>query len=190
MTLTATSELGTQQWVEKILGNAGASGMLILALWSGIMAIGRYFAGPIVHRLNPVGVLLASAIVSTIGIFLLLNTSGILIYVSTAVFAIGLTYFWPTMIGFVGDYLPKTGALGMSLIGGAGMFALTLWNPVIGKWLDTSRAEAIANGMTVEAADLAAGQATLNNLAVFPALLIVAFGILFILNKKGKLKGA
>jgi len=184
MTLTATSELGTQQWVGKILGNAGASGMLILALWSGIMAVGRYFAGPIVHKLNPVGVLLASSVVSTLGIFLLLNSSGMLIYLSTAVFAVGLTYFWPTMIGFVGEYLPETGALGMSLVGGAGMFALTIWNPIIGKWLDTSRAEAIAQGLSQEAADLAAGQATLDNLAFFPAILIIAFTILYFWTKK------
>ena len=184
MTLTATSELGTQQWVEKILGNAGASGMLILALWSGIMAVGRYFAGPIVHKLNPTGVLLASAVVSTLGIFLLLNSSGALIYLSTAVFAVGLTYFWPTMIGFVGEYLPKTGALGMSLVGGAGMFALTIWNPIIGRWLDTAREEALASGMTAEAADQAAGLATLDNLAFFPAILIIAFLILYFWMKK------
>ena len=56
MTLTATTELGTQQWVQKLLGNAGAHPMIILALVTGLMAIGRYFAGPIVHRLNPAGV--------------------------------------------------------------------------------------------------------------------------------------
>jgi len=179
MTLTATSELGTQQWVEKILANQGANGMLILALWAGIMAVGRYFAGPIIHKLNPVGVLFGSAIVSTIGIFLLLNTSGTMTYLATAVFAIGLTYFWPTMIGFVGEYLPKTGALGMSLVGGAGMFALTIWNPIIGGWLDKAKEAALASGLSGDAADLAAGQATLDNLAWFPAALIILFGLLY-----------
>jgi len=179
MTLTATSELGTQQWVEKILANQGASGMLILALWAGIMAVGRFFAGPIIHKLNPVGVLFGSAIVSTLGIFLLLNTSGSMTYLATAVFAIGLTYFWPTMIGFVGEYLPKTGALGMSLVGGAGMFALSIWNPIIGGWLDKAKETALASGLSGEAADLAAGQATLDNLAWFPAVLIILFGLLY-----------
>jgi len=179
MTLTATSELGTGQWVEKILGNAGANAMLILALWTGIMAVGRFFAGPIVHKFNPAGVLWGSAIVSTIGIFLLLNTTGVMVYFSTAIFAIGLTYFWPTMIGFVGEYLPETGALGMSLIGGAGMFGLSIWNPIIGGWLDNAKAEALASGMTEEAAKTAAGLATLDNLAFFPAILILAFGGLY-----------
>lgn len=189
MTLTATSELGTQQWVEKILGNAGASGMLILALWSGIMAVGRYFAGPVIHRLNPVGVLLASAVISTIGIYMLIqSTGGIMIYLATAVFAIGLTYFWPTMIGFTGEYLPKTGALGMSLIGGAGMFALTIWNPIIGDWLDGARSQALAAGLSMKEADVIAGHTALENIATFPAILILAFGVLYVLDRRGKLK--
>ena len=188
MTITATSELGTGQWVEKILGNQGANAMLILALWAGIMAIGRFFAGPIIHKFNPVGVLLGSAIVSTLGIFLLLNSSGTMTYVATAVFAVGLTYFWPTMIGFVGEYLPRTGALGMSLVGGAGMFGVSIWNPIIGNWLDTARETAKANGLTGDAIDFFAGQQTLDNLAWFPAALIILFGLLYFYMKKRDFK--
>ena len=184
MTLTATSELGTQQWVERILGNAGADPMLILAMVTGLMAVGRYFAGPVVHRLNPTGVLWASSIIATIGLVLMSQATGGTIYLAAILFAVGVMYFWPTMIGFVGEYLPKTGALGMSLIGGAGMFALTIWNPIIGNWLDTERAKALASGLSKEAADLAAGQATLDNLAVFPAILIAAFGGLYIYMKR------
>jgi len=167
MTITATSELGTSQWVQKLLGNQGANAMLILALWAGIMAVGRFFAGPIIHKFNPVGVLLGSAIISTLGIFLLLNSSGTMTYLATAVFAIGLTYFWPTMIGFVGEYLPRTGALGMSLVGGAGMFGVSVWNPIIGTWLEKGKAKAIEEGLKGDEIDYFAGQATLDNLAWF-----------------------
>lgn len=184
MTLTATTELGTQQWVERILGKAGASPMLVLALVTGLMAVGRYFAGPIVHRLNPVGVLFISSIIATLGIFLMSMATGGMVYVAAILFAIGVMYFWPTMIGFVGEYLPKTGPLGMSLIGGAGMFATGIWQPVIGGWLDSARETAIASGATADAADLVAGQATLSNIAIFPAILIVLFGILFMNRKK------
>lgn len=179
MTITATSELGTGQWVEKILGNQGANAMLILALWAGIMAVGRFFAGPIIHKFNPVGVLWGSAIISTIGIFLLLNSTGTMTYLATAVFAIGLTYFWPTMIGFVGEYLPKTGALGMSIVGGFGMFGVSIWNPIIGRWLDNAKNAAEKLGMTGDDVDFYAGQQTLDNLAWFPAALIVLFGLLY-----------
>ena len=184
MTLTATTELGTQQWVEKILGNAGAHPMLILALVTGLMAVGRYFAGPVIHKLNPTGVLLGSAIISTIALVLMSMATGPMVYVAAVLFAIGVCYFWPTMIGFVGEYLPNTGALGMSLIGGAGMFATGMWQPVIGGWLDSERAAALESGLVEGAADLAAGQAVLDNMAVFPAILILLFGALYFYMKK------
>ncbi len=179
MTMTATTELGTAQWVEKILSKAGAQPMLILALVTGLMAVGRYFAGPIVHRLNPVGVLLASAVIATLGIGLMSIATGPMVYLAAILFAIGVMYFWPTMIGFTSEYLPQTGALGMSLMGGAGMLGAGLWQPVIGGWLDTEKAKAIANGLSDDAAELAAGQATLDNLALFPFVLIFAFGALY-----------
>jgi MFS family permease len=184
MTLTATTELGTQQWVGRILGESGASPMIILALGTGLMAVGRQFAGPVIHALNPTGVLLASAVVSTAGIYLLSISSGGMVYLATIVFALGVMYFWPTMIGFIGEYQPRTGALGMSLIGGAGMFATGIWHPIIGGWIDSNREAAQAMGMTGEAVDLAAGQATLQNLALFPAVLIVLFGILFLMRHR------
>ncbi|MEC3905657.1 MFS transporter [Tamlana sp. 2201CG12-4] len=184
MTLTATTELGTQQWVEKILGNSGASPMLILAMVTGLMAVGRYFAGPVIHKLNPPGVLFASAIISAIAIYLMSTATGGMVYVAAILFAIGVCYFWPTMIGFVSEYTPKTGALGMSLIGGAGMFATSIWQPVIGSWLDKAKATALEAGASVEQAELMAGQEALSNIAIFPIVLIVLFGILFTQRKK------
>ncbi len=88
------------------------------------------------------------------------------------------------MIGFIGEYQPKTGALGMSLMGGAGMFSVSIWNPIIGSWIDSSRTEAIAAGVSPEDIELAAGQATLGNMMLFPIILVVAFGILFALRSK------
>ncbi|WP_299554007.1 MFS transporter [Seonamhaeicola sp.] len=184
MTLTATTELGTQQWVEKILGNSGASPMLILAMVTGLMAVGRYFAGPIIHKLNPPGVLFASAIISAIAIYLMSSATGGMVYVAAILFAVGVCYFWPTMIGFVSEYTPKTGALGMSLIGGAGMFATSIWQPVIGSWLDKAKATALDAGASVEQAELMAGQETLSNIAIFPMVLVVLFGILYTQRKK------
>ncbi|WP_282080763.1 MFS transporter [Aquimarina algiphila] len=184
MTLTATTELGTQQWVERILGSSGASPMLILAMVTGLMAVGRYFAGPVIHKLNPTGVLWFSSIIATIAIYLMSNATGSMVYISAILFAIGVMYFWPTMIGFVSEYIPKSGALGMSIVGGAGMFATGIWQPVIGSWLDTERAKALSSGMSPESAELVAGQATLGNIVFFPLLLILLFAILFFTRKK------
>ena len=183
MTLTATTELGTQQWLQPLLEKSGASPMLILAMVTGIMAVGRYFAGPIVHKLNPIGVLFMSAIVSTVAIYMMSIVDGTMLYGASILFAFGVCYFWPTMIGFVSEYMPKTGALGMSLVGGMGMFATGIWNPIIGSWIDTNTQTALDSGLTQDLAEIAAGKATLGNMAYFPLILIVFFGILF-LNRK------
>ena len=184
MSLTAVTELGTQQWVERILGDSGAHPMLVLAMVTLLMAVGRQFAGPVIHRLRPPGVLLGSAVVATVGIYAMSVASGGMVYVAAILFAIGVMYFWPTMLGFVGEYLPKTGALGMSLIGGVGMFATGIWQPMIGSWLDSARETALAGGVDAAAADLAAGRATLDNLALFPLVLIVLFAILNVVMKR------
>jgi hypothetical protein len=107
-----------------------------------------------------------------------------MVYAAAILFAIGVMYFWPTMLGFVGEYLPKTGALGMSLIGGVGMFATGIWQPVIGSWLDSARETALAGGVDAATADLAAGRATLDNLALFPLVLIVLFAVLNVVLKR------
>ena len=147
MAMTATTELGTQSWVERILSNSGAQPLLVLGLVTGLMAVGRLFAGPLIHRLNITGVLLASAVFSTISIFMMSMMTGGMVYVAAILFAIGVGYFWPTMISFVAEYQPKTGALGMSLIGGVGMLGLSIFQPIIGGWIDGHRAIKTAEGI-------------------------------------------
>ncbi|MBT0584984.1 MFS transporter [Alteromonas oceanisediminis] len=187
MTLTATTELGTQQWIQDILGASGASPMLILALMTGIMAVGRFYAGPLIHRVNPTGVLIGSALFAALGMFLMSQVSGNLIYLAAILFALGVTYFWPTMLGCVSEYTPKTGALGLSLIGGAGMFAVSLWNPIIGSWIDGASADAQALNLPAEQVQILAGQAVLQNLIIFPCLLIIAFVTLHFVIKRRRL---
>ena len=184
MTITATTELGTQQWVGSLLESSGANPLVILAIVTGLMAIGRYFAGPLVHALNPIGVLLGSAVVTTLGVFLLSIATGPMVYLAAIVFAIGVCYFWPTMIGFVGEYMPKTGALGMSVVGGAGMMGLAMWQPVIGSWIDRATATATDAGLTGDAVTLAAGQDTLGKILFFPIVLIALYLFLFVMRKK------
>ena len=127
MFLTAATELGTRTWIDALLKGAGVSGIFVLVFIFGIMALGRSFAGPVVHRLNPNGMLIFSALFAGIGLLLLSMSSGYAAFGAAAVFAVGICFFWPTMLGFVSEYLPKTGALGLSLMGGAGMFSVSLF---------------------------------------------------------------
>ncbi|TAF00102.1 MAG: MFS transporter [Runella slithyformis] len=186
MALTAISEFGPQQWTGLIMSKSGASPMIILALVTGLMAVIRYFAGPIVEKLDQTGVLLGSAILATIGIYLFSTQTGTMIYVAAVFFAMGVALFWPNMVGFVAEKIPLSGALGMSVIGGVGMFSTAIFQPIIGSWIDAERVTQTAKGLTGDAMELAAGQATLDNIAVFPAILIVAFTVLYFWMKNRK----
>lgn len=179
MALTAISEFGPQQWVGLILSKSGAQPMLILALVTGLMAVARYFGGEAVHRLDQTGVLLGSAILATIGVFLFSTQTGAMAYIAAVVYALGIAYFWPNMIGFIADKIPKSGALGMSIVGAVGMFSTSIFQPIIGRWIDQDRAEAAAAGFTGDELELVAGQSTLATMTILPGLLIILFTILY-----------
>ncbi len=170
MLLTSATELVTNQWVNALLANAGVSPMLILALISGIMAVGRYFAGSLVHRMNPVGVLLMSAVFSAAGIYILSFVSSAGLTIMGAVFfAIGICYFWPTMLGFTSEYIPRSGALGLSLLGGAGFVSVAMFLPVMGRILENSGTEV-----------------ALRSVGLLPVILIIGFAILYVTYRKKK----
>jgi MFS transporter, putative metabolite:H+ symporter len=184
MTLTAISEFGPQQWTGIIMAKSGAEPMMILALVTGLMAVGRYFGGEFVHKFDQTGVLLGSAVFTAIGIFLFSTQTGPMAYVAAVIFAMGVCYFWPNMIGFTAEKMPLTGAMGMSVVGAFGMFSTSIWQPIIGGWIDTAREKASATGLDGDALELVAGQATLQRMITFPAILIVLFTILFFWMRK------
>jgi MFS transporter, putative metabolite:H+ symporter len=186
MALTAITEFGPQQWTGMIMSKSGASPMIILALVTGLMAVIRYFAGPIVEKLDQTGVLLGSAIFAAIGIYLFSTQTGAMTYVAAIFFAIGVALFWPNMVGFVAEKIPLSGALGMSVIGGIGMFSTAIFQPIIGRWIDSATAQKTSEGLTGDELGLAAGQATLGTMVTFPAILIVAFAILYFWQKNAK----
>ena len=179
MALTAISEFGPQQWVQLTLAESGAQPMIILALVTGLMAVARYFGGDAVHRFNTTGVLLGSAILATIGIFLFSTQVGPMAYVAAIIYGLGIAYFWPNMIGFIADYIPKSGALGMSIVGAMGMFSSAIFQPIIGGWIDANRAEGVAQGLKDNALELYTGQETLATMVLFPGILVVLFGGLY-----------
>ena len=200
---TAITELFTGQWIDVLLRNVTNNAILVLTVSTGVMALGRAFAGPIVHRLAPHGVLLMSAILSAIGLYLLGNTSGNMIFIGAVVFGMGVCYFWPTMLGFVSEYLPRTGAVGINLMGGAGMFAVSLYMMFMGGFYDRKIASKLPAGADLKLynsadatpemkaalaeANKAAGPEIINATLVIPIILIVAFaGLYFYMRNKPK----
>lgn len=182
MFMTAATELGTNQWLGALLQGAGISGILVLVFINGLMAVGRSFAGPVVHRLNPNGMLILSAMLAGIGLFLLSRVSGYAAFGAAFVFAAGICFFWPTMLGFVSEYLPNTGALGLSLMGGAGMFSTSLIVPMMGKWYDNFKTTAIATNATNP--DAIAGSETFMKVAIMPVILVIVFILIYIVRRK------
>ena len=190
---TAITELFTGQWIDVLLKNISDNAILLLTIETGIMVIGRAFAGPVVHKFSPSGVLLISAILAAVGLYLLGHTTGNMLFVGAIIFGIGVCYFWPTMLGFVAENLPKTGAVGLNLMGGAGMFAVSVYMIFMSDFYDTLVNAKIPDGTA--AADLAAvtneakklaGPEVINATLMIPLVLIVAFiGLnVYMKNKK------
>lgn len=140
MLLTATTELANEQWLPSIVNKVvGNNAILYLVLINGLMYVGRSFAGPIVHRLSPIGLLCGSALFSLIGLVgLSYATTTATIFVATVLFAVGVCYFWPTMLGVTSERFPKGGSLLLGVMGAAGMLSVAIVLPVLGHFLDVS----------------------------------------------------
>ena len=122
MAMTASVELGPNRWVPAVVEAGGMPGILVLVWINGLMAVMRYRAGTVVHRLSPTGLLLTSAVVSGLGLLALSYAASVVTIVAAAtVFAVGVCYFWPTMLGVVSERVPRSGALGLGLMGTIGM---------------------------------------------------------------------
>jgi MFS family permease len=178
---TAITELFTGQWIDVLLKNVTDNAILLLTLETGVMVIGRAFAGPVVHKFSPLGVLLISSVLAAAGLYLLGHSSGNMLFAGAILFGMGVCYFWPTMLGFVSENLPKTGAVGMNLMGAAGMFAVSLYMIFMGGYYDQLIANHMENGL--EEAKKAAGPEIINVTLIIPIILIVAFASLFLFRK-------
>jgi len=137
-------ELGTDSWIANIMSGFITNGVLLLVYTAGLMFVLRFFAGPIVERINPLGLLFVSAVLGAIGLFMMgsvlaSSTSVGLILVAATVYGIGKTFLWPTMLGVVGERFPKGGALAMGAMGGIGMLSAgVLGGPGIGYTQDVN----------------------------------------------------
>lgn len=142
MFLLATTELGTDSWIQSIMKDVLSEpnslmnyGALVLAYTSLIMFVLRFFAGPIVHRISPLGLLAVSAAIACGGLLWLAHagTTAWVIFAAATLYAFGKTFFWPTTLGVVSEQFPKGGALTLNAIAGVGMIAVgVLGNPLIG----------------------------------------------------------
>jgi MFS family permease len=134
MMLTASLELGPQRWIPSVLQAGGVPGILVLVWITGLMAILRYFAGPVVRLFGNIGLLLISSVLAGIGLLMLsMGGSVVQIGVAATIFALGVCYFWPTMLGTAAERVPRGGAMALALLGGiGGLFVNVVTTPVMG----------------------------------------------------------
>ncbi len=128
-------ELGTDSWMQDIMkASIKEWASLLFVYTSGVMFILRFFAGPIVERINPLGLLFLSAVVGALGLYLFgTSQTAAMILLAGTVYGVGKTFLWPTMLGVVGERFPRGGALTMGVMGGVGMLSAgLLGGPIIG----------------------------------------------------------
>ena len=196
MLLTSATELAPGQWVDVALTNVvGMRGILLLVYVSGIMFIGRHFAGPLERRFSTEGLLTVSCIFAAIGLYLLASAdSPTTALVAATLWGVGVCYLWPTMLAVAGSRFPKGGPVVIALIGVAGSISIYFILPMMGMIYDAAKVE-VAGGAEAlarltdeeERAVLvhAAGE-SFRAVAIIPMVLVVAFGIMWIFRLYGK----
>ena len=145
MAITVSMELGPMRWIPSVLQSAGVHGILVLVWISGWMMVLRFFAGHAVEKLQPTGMLLLASILTGSGLFLLSFATGTWsAFGAATIFAWGVAFFFPTMVGVVSEKLPRTGSLGIVLLAGVGLGASGLIGvPAMGKLADRYLAESL-----------------------------------------------
>jgi MFS family permease len=184
MFLTASTELGPDQWFGKVMGDITgwkSDGILFLCYTAGLMFVLRFFFGGVVHKWSPFAVLSVCSVLAGIGLFWLgslplpaegakAGSSAVLTaFAAATIFGVGKAYFWPTMLGITSEQFPRGGAVLMNLMGGCGMLAIAVILPIMGAKLDKYGAGA-----------------ALKMVSVLPVILLFVFGSLFFyFQKKG-----
>ncbi len=151
MLLTASMELPPSSWVPSVLQAGGINGLLVFGFVFGIMGTLRLLAGPVVKALTPTGILFGSAVLATLGLFLFsMAETTLMAFLTAAIWAAGIAYFWPTMLGYVSERNPKSGALGLGVMGAVGMLASFFVTPWLGDIADDRGHDTLDSGTVIQ----------------------------------------
>jgi MFS family permease len=147
--LVGSVELGTDNWIQNNTGNILTSGQgKLLFVWASLMMFALRFCANFIEKkmgLSPVGILLTCAVLACVGLFLLSNIATFIgALLAVTVYAVGKTFFWPTMLAVGSDRFPRTGAVAISMMGGVGMMAFgVIGSPGLGYAKDRFAGEAL-----------------------------------------------
>jgi hypothetical protein len=192
---TVTAELAPSQWVNVTLTNVvGMSGLWVLIYINVIIFVGRHFAGPLVSRLSTPGLLIMGCALAAPGLYFLgIANSPMAAFAAATLWAVGICYFYPTMIGAVAERYPAGGALMIGLMGFAGGLATQFLLPVMGRVFDEAKIAAaggVAEFSALQGDALAdvvrmASTQSFQIVAVIPLVLIPVFAVLWVMERRG-----
>jgi fucose permease len=194
MFLTSAAELAPGQWVDMALTRTvGMSGIWLLVYVSGLMFVMRHFAGTMVHKLSSVGLLWVSCLLAAVGLIALsVANSPVMGFLAATIWGIGVCYMWPTMLAVASERFPRSGALGMGLIGTAGSLSTYFLLPQMGKIFDNAKIEAAGgeaafaalSGDALTSVLAQASTASFRVVAFMPAVLLVVFGLVWLSDRR------
>jgi len=152
MMFTLSFELGPMRWIPEVLQAAGLHGILVLVWISGLMMVLRLFAGTFVEKFTPSGMLLGASFLTGIGLlmFSFIETGLFPLMIAATIFALGVAFFMPTMVGLMSERFPKAGSLGIVLMIGLGLAASGTANGIMGQIADYYLPDALDEQRTVE----------------------------------------
>lgn len=193
MFLTAASELAPGQWVDMALTRTvGMKGIWLLIYVSGLMFVMRHFAGPLSHRLSPVGLLWIACLMASLGLLLLSAANSPMTgFLAATVWGVGVCYMWPTMVGTISERFPRGGALLLGLMGTGGTLSIYFVLPRMGAIFDRAKIRAAGGeqafnaleGEKLKAALVYASQYSFRAVAILPAILLIVFGAIWLYDK-------
>jgi len=201
MFLTAASELAPGQWVDVALTRTvGMKGIVLLIYVSGLMFLMRHFAGPLAHKLSPIGLLWFSCLLASAGLLLLsVANSPVTGLLAATVWGVGVCYMWPTMLASASERFPRGGALLLGLMGTAGNLSIKFVLPWMGSIYDDTKIRvaggesafrALTGNRLNEVLGIAA-QSSFRAVAILPAILLAVFGAIWLYDKsRGGYKAA
>lgn len=194
MFLTAASELAPGQWVDLALSRTvHMPGILLLVYVSGLMFLMRHFAGPLGHKLSPIGVLWFSCLGAAFGLVALsYANSPLTALLAATVWGTGVCYMWPTMLATASERFPRGGALLMGLMGTAGTLSIQFVLPLMGAIFDQKKVElaggdaafkALPQGGDLDRILGIAAQTSFRDVAILPAFLLLVFGAIWVYDR-------
>ena len=171
MWLTAATELGPGSWIptifNRVMGGSAQAGILVVVWINGVMYLMRQFGANAAHTVSPVALIGITAVPAAAGLYLFsLADSVAAAFAAAGLFAAGVAFWWPTMLGITSERFPRGGALLLAIIGASGSFSTAIAGPVMG-WIS----ETYGTGHV------------LAYWALLPGVLVVIFGGIYLYDR-------